>query len=798
MKKIYHIVENKHYSSESCGNDEAWQFFKKFLLNQKIEYAQRSVSVHQEGFGTILMSESANFSEIPEKFIFGYIFRKKNDKVELFYYNKNKNNGTPFKIEYKNKFGVLKEQSGFDAFLLKTFGESFESIRIVQLTDNDFVQITLFTDHDNQEDACLPKSQHVGFSERLIFLDEQYSFFLAKKDKDNKITTVVMEYDNGQTIDNGYLDDQSLVLLLRRKVQDKEYTCEIPFYYDILNEEQYYARKVSKAQAIKVCPLLKILEYAMIARPSIHQAMSQCNSVPYSDQGLQQDSSSEAMFKYVEMYTQCATSSKAMTELLKKLFVWVEKNQIRFYSDEDSAPQRFIEQWQNKLREIRVINGDLKKYYQDCYNAIVTIVESNSNFKQAPVILIFLVKIQVMYQFLIDYSDKDIIEEEFFSSSGACLSIWREDLLNNPRILANALGTDIIVLEKLTSDQVSSSADIIALDGKNYQMTRYKTEAAEKQCVYLFRYSDEDYCLASEADVLKLKKQNAAIFTDPSAVTSNKRVFTSVGNNNSGTQLNQDPSAKKPALEIKSNGIFEALKNKKTKTAVQERITDVLTNTLGVDMSQKEVHMDKLLDDDYYSVTIEPKAEQQDSSQITELPKPIMKLYDDKVEIPHGWKAALQDNVAIAIPKTADEMATQTAKELIAMTKMALDTFVATKKKTTAEHFGKKQDDRISIRLTGNNHRMLRIMLALVSAKENAVPCISDSDSPEFNNDSLLRDKVNALLLESTAKTNSLNDASAPPKECYSKYLKVVLFRPSAEHKEEQVLGVSKQLAAAL
>lgn len=95
----------------------------------------------------LLMSENANFSEIPEKFIFGYVFCKNHDKIELFYYNKAQNNGIPLKLGFQQKSPGSKTQEDFDVFLREIYKKSPEKPKIIPFSDNDFQKITLFTAH---------------------------------------------------------------------------------------------------------------------------------------------------------------------------------------------------------------------------------------------------------------------------------------------------------------------------------------------------------------------------------------------------------------------------------------------------------------------------------------------------------------------------------------------------------------------------------------------------------------------------------------------------------------------------
>lgn len=273
--------------------------------------------------------------------------------------------------------------------------------------------------------------------------------------------------------------------------------------------------------------------------------------------------------------------------------------------------------------------------------------------------------------------------------------------------------------------------------------------------------------------------------------------------NNDST--NAQKSQKKPALQINCEGIFKALENPQTIAELQDKITGVLTNTLGVDMLQKEVVIEKKESADHYDVTLVPKEIDSTNASVSIDPTPIMQLYDEKIVIPEGWRDALRESLDIVEP-SVEEKATQKAKELIAMVRMALDAFVTTKTKTAAHHFGKKENDyRIPIKLSGNNHRMLRLMQVLVSAETDLIPNLDASNAPEFDNEppntkaleesQALRTAINAIFkAEAETKNNDSNNANQSPKECYSKYLKVVLFKPSAVSKNDVVHNSSNQL----
>jgi hypothetical protein len=112
------------------------------------------------GCDHLLMSETAEFNKIPEKLISGYVFRKKGDKIELFYYNKTENSGTPLKLEFQQKSESADKQNDFDDFLREIYEKiGQESEKIIQLSDNNLQKITLFTGHPPSLKNLPPESQ---------------------------------------------------------------------------------------------------------------------------------------------------------------------------------------------------------------------------------------------------------------------------------------------------------------------------------------------------------------------------------------------------------------------------------------------------------------------------------------------------------------------------------------------------------------------------------------------------------------------------------------------------------------
>lgn len=87
----------------------------------------------------LLMNEPRDFFRLPKNFISGYVFAKRDNKLELFYYRKSIMASTPIKLE--------SEQADMDQFLQEIFERSTEKQKMIRLSVDDVEKITFFTEH---------------------------------------------------------------------------------------------------------------------------------------------------------------------------------------------------------------------------------------------------------------------------------------------------------------------------------------------------------------------------------------------------------------------------------------------------------------------------------------------------------------------------------------------------------------------------------------------------------------------------------------------------------------------------
>jgi len=269
-------------------------------------------------------------------------------------------------------------------------------------------------------------------------------------------------------------------------------------------------------------------------------------------------------------------------------------------------------------------------------------------------------------------------------------------------------------------------------------------------------------------------------------------------NNNINSKNETHNETHNAAALVSTNHIFKQLENSDIQNKIKENIKETLEKSL--DLKDTEIVINAVTKDsnkhsiDHYTVTTVPTIDTSNENSDcvlepeAEPPQPIMCIYNNKIVVPNTWESGLPSNNT----ENTNPIKLK-AQQYIAIAKITLDTFIATRQKTAQNLF---QSKNITIKLGGRDLVLQDLIKMLLSKDENALK-FSDDDKEETKQ---LKEAINTELNE--GKNAAIKNVVIPPssnevnivkqkKNTYSDF-NIQFFKPRAKsHSESDLKALS-------